>query len=50
VSGTGEEIDAAVKTVGGAGVSGAIPVGDNFEHMFLRERLGGLLGTQLTVR
>jgi len=50
MSGAGEEIDAAVKRAGGAGASGAVPVGDDFEHIFLRERLGGLFGTQLTVR
>jgi len=49
MSGAGEEIDAAVKRAGGAGAS-AVPVGDDFEHIFLRERLGGLFGTQLTVR
>lgn len=50
MSEAGEEIDAAVKRAGGAGASGAVPVGDDFEHIFLRERLGGLFGTQLTVR
>lgn len=50
MSGAGEEIDAAVKRAGGAGASGAVPVGDDFEHIFLRECLGGLFGTQLTVR
>ena len=50
MSRSGEEIDAAVNRADGVGASGVVLVGDDFEHMFLRESLGALLMTQLTIK
>jgi hypothetical protein len=49
MSGAGEEIDTAIKRSGGAGLSGLVQVGDEFDHLCLQESLGGLFMKQVSV-